>query len=107
MAPDTPSRVKRCLRAWTGNDWTVTLQKTGGQATVREQQVAKEAAILADAKKHPKIKAFLSVFDGANIVAVREKKDEMMLSEMVTAEAIDDSGDVAVLDMSDMDDFNY
>jgi DNA polymerase-3 subunit gamma/tau len=69
---DLANKVTQKLMEWTGQRWLVGVAATGGQATLREQEEARENSIRSDAARHPLVRAVLDAFPGARIEAVRD-----------------------------------
>jgi len=82
--PDFMMRVKSCLKQWTGIDWTITISKAKGEATIRAQEVARDKQRKDEALQEPIVKALLVSFPDAELLAVRDNR----------LEEIDLSGDV-------------
>ncbi|GHF11999.1 DNA polymerase III subunit gamma/tau [Kordiimonas sediminis] len=76
LPADFIMRVKNCLKSWTGEDWVITLTKEGGDASVREQEVARDQKRRDEAMEDPVVAALFSAFPGAELLAVRENRDE-------------------------------
>ncbi|WND03365.1 DNA polymerase III subunit gamma/tau [Temperatibacter marinus] len=77
---DLIMRVKRCLQLWTGQDWLVTVSKAEGQISVRQKEINIDQARKAAAMKEPIVKELLIHFPEAELLAVREKKMDEVLS---------------------------
>lgn len=69
---DLPRQLSRFLNEKTGRRWLVTVSRAGGEATLVEQREAAREASLADAARHPVVRAVLDLFPGAAISAVRD-----------------------------------
>jgi DNA polymerase-3 subunit gamma/tau len=68
---DLPHRLSSILREWTGERWIVAVSDGEGAATVHERRQADKQALIENAKSDPLVASALSVFPGAEIVAVR------------------------------------
>jgi DNA polymerase-3 subunit gamma/tau len=75
-APGTPAdltqRLARRLREWTGQPWLIAAQGGGGGETAYERQKREQAEQRAAIEADPFVREVMSVFPGAEIVAVRE-----------------------------------
>ncbi|GIL39371.1 DNA polymerase III subunit gamma/tau [Roseiterribacter gracilis] len=69
---DLASRVGSMLSEWTGTRWMVTISSAPGEASLSEQDAAKESAALQEAKVHPTVAKLLATFPGAKIVEIRD-----------------------------------
>jgi DNA polymerase-3 subunit gamma/tau len=67
----------RKIGQWTGQRWMVVVSGEQGQATIREQSDARRAALERGVQADPLVKAVLTKFPGAQIVAVREGLQEL------------------------------
>jgi DNA polymerase-3 subunit gamma/tau len=91
---DFMMRAKQCLKAWTGTDWTLTIdQKAEGAVTLKEQSDTRERKRREETLEDPAVRALLSVFPEAKLLAVRDRRtlENDALSEPVF-EVPDDSG---------------
>ncbi len=79
-------RVKACLKHWTGTDWTITISKAAGDATIRDQEVARDKKRKDEALQEPIVKALLASFPDAELLAVRDSRleDEGLGGDMPT-----------------------
>jgi DNA polymerase-3 subunit gamma/tau len=68
--PDLPQRLSRFLTDVTGVRWLVGVSQQPGEATLREQQQARDAAQLEEVSRHPLVRAILDTFPGALIERV-------------------------------------
>jgi DNA polymerase III subunit gamma/tau len=71
------SDLARKISQWTGQRWMVVVSGEQGQATIREQNEARRAALEVGVQADPLVKAVLAKFPGAQIVAVREGMQEL------------------------------
>ncbi|TXH37566.1 MAG: DNA polymerase III subunit gamma/tau [Rhodospirillaceae bacterium] len=69
---DLASRLQARLGEWTGKRWMISVSGDQGQATLKEQAIAKAAAAKAEAAEHPLVKAVLQAWPGAAIEEVRD-----------------------------------
>ncbi|MDY0881686.1 DNA polymerase III subunit gamma/tau [Dongia soli] len=69
---DLASRLAAKLGEWTGKRWMISVSGDQGQATLKEQAIAKAAAAKAEAAEHPLVKAVLQAWPGAAIEEVRD-----------------------------------
>ncbi|MBV1901889.1 MAG: DNA polymerase III subunit gamma/tau, partial [Kordiimonadaceae bacterium] len=69
-------RVKSCLKHWTGTDWTIAISKEDGSSTVRSQEVARDKKRKDEALQEPLVKAMLTSFPDAKLLAVRDSRLE-------------------------------
>lgn len=67
-------RVKACLKHWTGTDWTITISKAAGDDTIRDQEVARDKKRKDEALQEPIVKALLTSFPEAKLLAVRDSR---------------------------------
>ncbi|MBV1706773.1 MAG: DNA polymerase III subunit gamma/tau [Hyphomicrobiales bacterium] len=70
-APDLAQTLMARLTQWTGQRWMVSLSKTGGAPTLREQVEAREARKAQEGSGEPLVQRLLERFPGAKIIAVR------------------------------------
>lgn len=59
--------MKRFLKKWTGENWTLTLSSEGGGATLDEQVSLEQADLMEKAKHDPSVKKVLEIFPDARI----------------------------------------
>jgi DNA polymerase-3 subunit gamma/tau len=71
------SDLARKISQWTGQRWMVVVSGEQGQATIREQNDARRAALERGVQADPLVKAVMAKFPGAQIVAVREGLQEL------------------------------
>lgn len=73
---DTPNRLAKALRDWTGKTWVVSLGRPPAGAapppTLHEHLAAEKAEEERGVRGHPAIRALLDAFPGAEITAIRE-----------------------------------
>jgi DNA polymerase-3 subunit gamma/tau len=67
IATDLAERLKR----WTGTLWVVSLSRSQGAPTLREQARTREERLKDEARQDPLVQAALAAFPGAEIVDVR------------------------------------
>jgi DNA polymerase-3 subunit gamma/tau len=70
VARDQIARIGECLAEWTGAAWQIELVAEGGAPTLREAQLAADAARLATARADPVVAAVFNAFPGAEIIGV-------------------------------------
>ncbi|TNE61698.1 MAG: DNA polymerase III subunit gamma/tau [Alphaproteobacteria bacterium] len=90
---DFVMRTKQCLKLWTGTDWNITITREGGEATVREKQVARDRQQKAEAMEEPIVKALLSTFPDAELLAVRDRRsteDDLSIEDLPAAHTVDE-----------------
>jgi DNA polymerase-3 subunit gamma/tau len=64
--------LARKFSQWTSRRWMVVVSAEDGQATVRSQNDARQAALKTGVRSDPLVQAVLTRFPGAEIVDVRE-----------------------------------
>ncbi len=76
LEPEAPTdlagRMTQHLRAWTGQQWLVTLSSADGAPTLAVRDATAAAARKAEAAGHPLVQAVLEGFPGAELVDVRQ-----------------------------------
>ncbi|SDG55374.1 DNA polymerase-3 subunit gamma/tau [Limimonas halophila] len=72
---DLAGRLTRCLNAWTGRNWLVTLTDEPGDPTLQEQERQAEEAQRQEILHHPTVRRILETFPGAELVAHRQRGD--------------------------------
>lgn len=75
--PSLAGDLAQRLRDWTGERWIVTLANEGGAPTITEQRQMEERALKDAVSGEPFVRAVLDAFPGAEIVSVRDKRDEL------------------------------
>ncbi len=70
------NKLRATLDALTGMRWTVALSNQEGEATILERRIARKAEEERGVRAHPVVKAVLSAFPGAEIVAIRRPSAE-------------------------------
>jgi len=93
---DFVMRVKACLKRWTGTDWVITITHEGGQSTVREQEVARDKKHKQEALEEPIVKALLSAFPDAQLLAVRDRRaseDDLSIEDALPHTVDEETGD--------------
>jgi DNA polymerase-3 subunit gamma/tau len=65
------------LKEWTGTRWVVTLAREGGEPTLAEQRKAAREKKLEAVAQSPMVRAVLDRFPGAEIVAVRDRENDV------------------------------
>jgi DNA polymerase-3 subunit gamma/tau len=69
--------LSRKLVQWTGRRWMVVVSGESGEATLKSQADARQAALETGARGDPLVKAVLERWPGAQITAVRGGKDAL------------------------------
>jgi DNA polymerase-3 subunit gamma/tau len=69
--------LSRKLSDWTGRRWVVALSSEGGEATLREQAEARQAATLTGIRAEPLVRAALERFPGAEIIDIRDNAPDL------------------------------
>ena len=69
---DLVMRMKQCLKAWTGQDWVITIASDGGGDTLAQQAAAREAELRAETLADPLVRQVLDRFPGAELIKVVE-----------------------------------
>ncbi|GLS17659.1 DNA polymerase III subunit gamma/tau [Labrys miyagiensis] len=64
--------LSRKLSDWTNKRWLVVISAERGEATLREQAEARQAAVLSGIRAHPLVRNVMERFPGAEIVDVRD-----------------------------------
>ncbi len=75
--PSLAGDLAQRLRDWTGERWIVTLANAGGAPTIAEQRQLDERALKDAVSGEPFVRAVLDAFPGAEIVSVRDRRDEL------------------------------
>lgn len=73
-SPDLASRVSKCLTAWTGQRWIVTVGRSSEQPTLAAAEAARLAAEREAVIAHPLVQQALALFPGAKLVNIRPPK---------------------------------
>ncbi len=82
--PDFLMRVKSCLKAWTGVNWTIAVSDQQGEITVKEKEEVRTKKRRDEALEEPIVKALLAQFPDAELLAVRDSRvegDDMMMPD--------------------------
>lgn len=87
---DLVMRMKQCLKAWTGQDWGITIASDGGADTLAQQAAAREAELRAETLADPLVRQLLDRFPGAELIKVVEWEQAPVLGAGPTP---DRSGD--------------
>ena len=69
--PEIANDLREKLNRWTERRWVVVLSKAAGEPTLGQQRRDREAAELAQLKKHPAVAAIFEAFPDAKFAAVR------------------------------------
>ncbi|HUY68267.1 MAG TPA: DNA polymerase III subunit gamma/tau [Alphaproteobacteria bacterium] len=97
------AQLGKCLGAWTGKRWMVSLTDKQGEPSLAEQDKQAEKARHEKALSHPLMQAALQAFPGAKLVSLRQKQaatpavsdtapaDDMMADDAPMMEPEDDS----------------
>ncbi|NYZ17361.1 DNA polymerase III subunit gamma/tau [Azospirillum sp. RWY-5-1] len=70
--PNLANRAGQLLTEWTGRRWVVIVSDAVGHPTLAEQERAASDRLLAEARRHPVVKAALELFTGADLLGVRD-----------------------------------
>ena len=62
---DVPAAIEACLTEWTGQSWRIEWVDSGGEATLRETELAALAALETRMRAHPTVAAVLETFPEA------------------------------------------
>lgn len=88
--PDFVMRVRQCLKAWTGEDWQITITKEAeGDDTLRTKEIRRDQKRREEALAEPIVKALLANFPDAELLAVRDARSEEELEAEQADEALD------------------
>ena len=88
--PDFIMRTKQCLKAWTGVDWQITITKeVEGDDTIRTKEIRRDKKRRDEAMAEPIVKALLSTFPDAELLAVRDSRTEEELEADLADEALE------------------
>ncbi len=75
LLPGAPSEIANDLREklnkWTGRRWVIVLSKTKGEPPIGEVRREREAAELAELKRHPAVAAIFEAFPDAKVAELR------------------------------------
>ncbi len=69
--PEIANDLREKLNRWTDRRWVVVLSKAAGEPTLGQQRRDREAAELAQLKKHPAVAAIFEAFPDAKFAGVR------------------------------------
>jgi DNA polymerase-3 subunit gamma/tau len=72
--PNLAPRFGAVLEKACGNRWVITISQQPGEATLRDQQKAEEAAKRDAVMQHPLVQAIVETFPQAKLVARRDRK---------------------------------
>lgn len=101
--PDFMMRVKQCLKAWTGEDWQISITKEAeGEDTLRTKEIKRDKKRRDEAMAEPIVKALLASFPEAELLAVRDSRSE----EELEAAALEDEMDGISFD-DEASDFDF
>ena len=79
---DLAGQMVRGLQRLTGDNWMVSVSHSEtARPTLSRQQAAAEQVLKQDVSGHPLVKAVLTAFDGADIIAVREPASQQNVPE--------------------------
>jgi DNA polymerase-3 subunit gamma/tau len=73
---DLASRMRSCLKTWTGNDWVVSISSETGEESLRQQEASREQARMAEVLEDPLVKRVLEIFPGARVANITDHGDE-------------------------------
>jgi DNA polymerase-3 subunit gamma/tau len=88
--PDFAQQVMKSLELWTGARWTVSISDESAASTLREAELAAEAAARDAVLADPLVTALFDNFEGARLV----KFGPIPISEGTTGIADDDGDDM-------------
>lgn len=95
--PDFVMRVKQCLKAWTGEDWQISITKeVEGDDTLRTKEIKRDKKRRDEAMQEPIVKALLTAFPDAELLAVRDSRaeeDDLSIEDVMDATIDDETGD--------------
>lgn len=74
---DLASRMRSCLKAWTGNDWVVSISSETGEESLRQQEAAREQARMAEVLQEPLVQKVLATFPGARVANIVDHGDDV------------------------------
>ena len=72
---DLASRMRDCLKAWTGNDWVISISSETGEDSLRQQDIAVEQARMEEVLRDPLVKRVLETFPGAQVASIVDHND--------------------------------
>ena len=72
---DLASRMRDCLKTWTGNDWVISISSEEGEDSLRHQDIAVEQARMEEVLGNPLVQKVLHTFPGARVVSVVDHND--------------------------------
>jgi len=97
--PTFAGRLRDCLEQWTGCDWQIVISDEAGEPSLREKELAREAALRKQAEADPRVQDLLAAFPGATLVEVRKTGAADVADDMTTAE----ERPVTMMDEEDME----
>ncbi len=102
---DFVMRAKQCLKAWTGADWMISINKgSEGSTTLKEQHEARDKKRRDETMADPNVKALMEVFPEARLLAVRDRRT---LDEQIEAAEADDAALDFSEDADDKSEFDF
>ena len=69
-------KLSQSLFEWTGKRWIITLSKNSDLKTFHEKKISNKEKLLSNEKNSATVKEMLNVFPDADLVEVKEDKDE-------------------------------
>ena len=72
---DLASRMRDCLKTWTGTDWVISISSETGEDSLRQQEMAAEQARMEEVHGDPLVRKVLETFPGARVVSVVDHND--------------------------------
>ena len=84
--PTFAGRLRDCLEQWTGRDWQIVISEEAGEPSLREKELAQEAALRKQAEADPRVRSLLKAFPGATLVEVRKTGAADVEGDMEAAE---------------------
>lgn len=102
---DLSMRLKHCLKTWTGVEWMITITREGdGRTTLRQDRDRDAEALRAKVIAEPAVKAFMTVFGGAELRGIRPRVQE---EGMMGDAGLDALSTAQMGGDTDGDDFDY
>jgi DNA polymerase III subunit gamma/tau len=71
LPKDVPLAIARSLEEWTGQPWRIEWQTDGGEATLRETEIAEGEALVARMRTDPTVAAVLTAFPDAELTPLK------------------------------------
>jgi len=92
--PDLAGRLGKLLADWTGRRWLISLSEAEGEATLAQQEQARQTQEREGLAQEPLVRAILDAFPGARIAQVRaldepDPESEPIVEPPVAAEPVE------------------